>query len=571
MGQHMLNEGHVTAWLSCFDSTADEKMRLAECLVDLFLDGISSDYYPHEDWQAIFGVAMSETRTPQPTSMRIGDLVFCCWCELYRNRRFTKHALLNAILQHRLPRSFKVWVEEALAGKLHWSAYLQALAARDAWERVPWDYLSLSKLAQASSAPSFPAAPASSALLRKKLQVVWIKVPQDPFADHTCASAVKQDLLVQRPATWSVMQDFVARSRWIRFRCELLLLLGENIALYAEPSKSHYPSGDLRIRKNPAATLLNFGKDVSSMEAICGKALLVRPDGTDLLKETVEKACFFIDLLYELSESQEGIQLSPNQSIREEQIEKMRQEWRQTVHMAAASWPAYQVGDALNQDGTLKTDRPAVPHSGSEELPADHAEPPEMSAPVAGSVPLSHPLPLRNQLATTFKLVRLKFSRNPTPFHECLQRCKELDACRGALADAGFQWRLHSGAYIFVPVDMHAAVQDQIEEEGLILGPADVLVSEELEGAVTGAICCLPRKHKVNVESRQASTLPAQQSDLTAQEDPFPIKIERTFIHVKIPSSLRTEPSEGPRTASSTDADARALPNPRSYVKPRCL
>lgn len=82
---------------------------------------------------------------------------------------------------------------------------------------------------------------------------------------------------------------------------------------------------------------------------------------------------------------------------------------------------------------------------------------------------------------------------------------------------------------------------------------------------------CLPRKHKVSVESRQPSTLPAKQSDLAEQEDRFPIKIERTFIHVKIPSSLRTEPSEGPRTASSTDADARALPNPRSYVKPHRL
>lgn len=118
---------------------------------------------------------------------------------------------------------------------------------------------------------------------------------------------------------------------------------------------------------------------------------------------------------------------------------------------------------------------------------------------------------------------------------------------------------------------MHAAVQDHIQEEGLALGPADVLVSEELEGAVTGAVCCLPRKHKVSVESRQPSTLPAKQSDLAEQEDRFPIKIERTFIHVKIPSSLRTEPSEGPRTVSSTDADARALPNPRSYVKPHRL
>lgn len=446
MGRHMLEEGQVTAWLSCFDSTADEKMRLAESLVDLFLEGIREDWYPPEDWQAIFGVAMSETRTPRPTSMRLGDLVFCCWCELYKNKEFTKQALLDAIRQHRLPQSFTVWVKEALAGTLNWSAYLQALAARDAWERIPWDYSSLSKLAQASSAPSFPSAPASPALLRKKFQVVWIKVPQDPFADHTCASAVKQGLLVQKSATWSVMQDFVARSGWIRFSCELLLLLGENIALYAEPSRSHYPRGELEIRKNPAATLLNSAKGVGAVEAICGKALLFRLDGTDLLKETVEKACFFIDLLYVLSLSgEEGVQPLPDESI-EEQLEQLRQKWRQTVQVAAASWHAYQVGDALNKDGSLKTDRPAVVDSGSDEPAADHAEPPEMSAPVGGSVPLSHPWPLRDHFAATFKLVRLKFSRNPTPFHECLQRCKELDACRGALADAGFQWRLDSGA-----------------------------------------------------------------------------------------------------------------------------
>ena len=164
------------------------------------------------------------------------------------------------------------------------------MAKRDASDRIPWDYKSLSKLAQ-MPASSFPVQPTSASLRRKKLRVVWIKVPEDPFDDHTCTSAVKQGLLHERPATWSIIQEFVAKSGWEQFGCQLLQSLGENITLSAEPSKSHDPEGELQRRKKTAATYMSSSKGVVAMSAICGRTLLVRRDGADLLQHTPWKSC----------------------------------------------------------------------------------------------------------------------------------------------------------------------------------------------------------------------------------------------------------------------------------------
>ncbi|CAE7561552.1 unnamed protein product [Symbiodinium natans] len=301
LGRDLLSRGEIRLWLSTIDSTADEKRRGAAAMVDHFFECLAVDSYPAQGLETIFGITMSQESPGAARSKRLGDLMYCCWCELYKNQRLTKSELLNAILQHRLPQSFKALIEEALVQRCMLSAHLQELADRNAWDRIPWDYHSLSKFAQSPGPLAVPIP--SPGLQNKKLRVVWIKVPQVPFGDHTCSSAVKQDLLFERPATWSIIQDFVAKSGWVKFGCEVLVFLGENIALYAEPSKSHYPRDELRRRKNPAATLLNSDKDLSAVDAICGKALLVRQDGNDLLKETVEKACFFIDLLNALQES----------------------------------------------------------------------------------------------------------------------------------------------------------------------------------------------------------------------------------------------------------------------------
>ena len=222
----------------------------------------------------------------------------------------------------------------------------------------------------------------------------------------------------------------------------------------------------------------------------------------------------------------------------------------------------------MQNDGSLVTSQPRAADADPGALPTDHCEPPDVPSAMRGNFPF----PFERAGQKTVRLVRLRFARNPAAFHECLQRCEQLAACRKALADAGFQWKLPGGAYVFVPAGLYLTVQEHISEEGLSLGPADVLVSEALESVVRDAIRCLPRRLKISVESSRSSTLEAKEVgviEMSEQEDLFPIKIERTFIHVKVPSSLRTEPSDGPRTASSTDADPRSLPNPRTCVKSR--
>jgi len=166
----------------------------------------------------------------------------------------------------------------------------------------------------------------------------------------------------------------------------------------------------------------------------------------------------------------------------------------------------------------------------------------------------------------------LKYSRDPECFHALLQTDPQLEECRLQLKNHGLPFRLPSGAYIFVQPDEHSAVLEYISEQEVQLGPSHVLVSEAVEDVVTQCVASLPRKHKLLVKNRlmissaranASSDIPGGGSGCAELSD-VPVVLQRTFIHFPIPSSLRSTPSGGPRTSSTTDANPRAGNNPRS-------
>lgn len=130
------------------------------------------------------------------------------------------------------------------------------------------------------------------------------------------------------------------------------------------------------------------------------------------------------------------------------------------------------------------------------------------------------------------------------------------------------------GLTFFLQPDEHSAVLDYISdsEHKVQLGPSHVLISETVEDVVTQCVASLPREHKILVQNRLmisspranvTSDIPGGGSGCDWLSDVL-VVVQRTFIHLSIPSSLRSMPSGGQRTSSSTDANPRASNNPRS-------
>lgn len=102
-----------------------------------------------------------------------------------------------------------------------------------------------------------------------------------------------------------------------------------------------------------------------------------------------------------------------------------------------------------------------------------------------------------------------------------------------------------------------------------MLGPGHVILLEELESILMKALNCLPRKYKISMQSRDIIHGDEKQEESDDQEpqDPVPFNIVRSFIHVRVPSSLYSQPSSGPRTVSTTETCSRKGENPRNSVK----
>lgn len=146
------------------------------------------------------------------------------------------------------------------------------------------------------------------------------------------------------------------------------------------------------------------------------------------------------------------------------------------------------------------------------------------------------------------RLSIVEYSRDPTSFHQLLLTCLELKPCRDALILSGFCVELESGAKAFVYPDQYEPMLNSLHllGWGTKLRGRHVIVDVDFEEMVKKVVQAMPRDEKVK----------------RGRQDVMPLTIvKRTFIEVQVESSLRSEPHQGPVTASTSDA--HGIQNPR--------
>lgn len=193
------------------------------------------------------------------------------------------------------------------------------------------------------------------------------------------------------------------------------------------------------------------------------------------------------------------------------------------------------------------------------------------------------------------EILILEYSRHPLELEEALLQHPSLEACRQALAMENLSFKLEGGAKIFVKPAYYEAVIKALE--GKELKPWLVIVAAEFEQAVGQAVASLPSRMQVRQKKRSmvavavsdrhcehcgkdcprfkcthcSSTWYCSQDcqrrdwkfHKAAGGDLLPVVVKRTFLHLDVPSSLRSEPSTGPKTQSTSDANPRVKVNPR--------
>jgi len=154
----------------------------------------------------------------------------------------------------------------------------------------------------------------------------------------------------------------------------------------------------------------------------------------------------------------------------------------------------------------------------------------------------------------------LNFSRSPCAFRYALMHAPELESIRQSLEAHGLPMELESGAKLVVHAKNYQAVLEAIRLGSLRATRSHVFVEPELEDVVIGLVRALPRLHSVNHRSSAKVPIGAAQavSELDAE-----VRVERTFISIVVPSSLRSAGGIGPRTASTTDTTIRKGRNHR--------
>jgi len=154
----------------------------------------------------------------------------------------------------------------------------------------------------------------------------------------------------------------------------------------------------------------------------------------------------------------------------------------------------------------------------------------------------------------------LKLSRRPSALRELLLQAPELAECRSAMEQQGFAIELSSGAKVFVDVELYEATLEAIRLAGWALHPNHIIVTEALEPVVHQVLRQLRGREHVHL--KDSRPLPIAFPDSAAKSG-YRIEVTRTFIHVTLPSSMRSESQTGVRTVSTTDADPKKGGNPR--------
>jgi len=149
----------------------------------------------------------------------------------------------------------------------------------------------------------------------------------------------------------------------------------------------------------------------------------------------------------------------------------------------------------------------------------------------------------------------LKFSRASAEMSQLLLDSDELAPCQAALADQGLPVELPSGAKIFVRPDHHGPALAAAQLHGWALRKSEVIVDLELEEVVLNLVRRLPGR--LSIYPKGKDVLPLGLAEAAAASD-LDLSVTRTFLQIRVPSSLRSETDIGaPRTVSTTDADPR--------------
>jgi len=131
------------------------------------------------------------------------------------------------------------------------------------------------------------------------------------------------------------------------------------------------------------------------------------------------------------------------------------------------------------------------------------------------------------------KIVVLKFSRSPEAFRQALMEGPQLEACRQALKDAGFEVKLSSGAKAFVRPEHYSAMCEAIHSTGKPLFTSHVLVAEEFECLLYEVFSNLPSAQGVRCRDRE--DLAGSWDRMSAE---LKLTVKRTFFEIRIPPSL---------------------------------
>jgi hypothetical protein len=109
---------------------------------------------------------------------------------------------------------------------------------------------------------------------------------------------------------------------------------------------------------------------------------------------------------------------------------------------------------------------------------------------------------------------------------------------------------------VFVKPAHYAPVLGAMEARGMRLTASHVVVDATLEDHVIQLINGLAKKEQVHLKSISSLTVP--------------LPVSRTFIHFSVPASSNSGANVHPKTASTTDIDARKGVNPRRRFQHKC-
>lgn len=144
------------------------------------------------------------------------------------------------------------------------------------------------------------------------------------------------------------------------------------------------------------------------------------------------------------------------------------------------------------------------------------------------------------------------YSRCPDVFHKALNEGRSLEEIRSVMQQAGFSWRMLSGAKIFVyPQDYRAVVSATARLE---LRPHHVIMSEPFEPLVREALGHLPSRRRVDLRSAATVAYLNEIGDICCTE--------RTFL--SIPRMLRASNSVA---QSTTELRGSRMCNPRRKMQ----